>query len=114
MMQPHSNQIMTVCGPIAASELGYTLSHEHLLCDLCPFLRSYDAILDDEKLAAEELNDFQKAGGRTIVDCTSGGLGRKPEALRRISKATGINVIMGAAWYREEVYPTLVRELDTN
>ena len=114
MIRHPSTEIMTVCGPIAASELGYTLSHEHLLCDLWPFLRSYDAILDDEKLAAEELSDFRTAGGRTIVDCTSGGLGRKPEALRRISKATGVNVVMGAAWYREEVYPPLVRELDTN
>src|SRR5438094_9077312 len=48
------------------------------------------------------------------MDCTSGGLGRNPGALRRISKATGVHVVMGAAWYREEVYPPLVRELDTN
>src|SRR5262245_43937677 len=114
MMQRHSAEIMTVCGPLGVAELGYTLSHEHLLCDLWPFLRSYDAILDDEELAAEELGEFRKAGGCTVVDCTSGGLGRKPEALRRISKATGVNVVMGAAWYREEVYPPLVQELDTN
>jgi len=105
---------MTVCGPIAAVEAGYTLSHEHLLCDLWPFLRSYDGILDDEKLAADEISDYRRAGGRTIIDVTSGGLGRNPGALRRISKATGVHVVMGAAWYREEVYPPLVRELDTN
>ncbi len=105
---------MTVCGPIAADEAGYTLSHEHLLCDLWSFLRSYDAILDDEKLAAEELADYRKAGGCTLVDCTSGGLGRNPGAMRRISKAAGVHVVMGAAWYREEVYPQFVRELDSN
>ena len=114
MTQSEAKPIMTVCGPIAPKDAGYTLSHEHLLCDLWSFLRSYDAVLDDEKLAAEELGDFRDAGGRTIVDCTSGGLGRKPLALRRISQATGVNVVMGAAWYREEVYPPLVRELDTN
>lgn len=106
--------IMTVCGPIAAGEAGYTLSHEHLLCDLWPFLRSYDGILDDEKLAAAELSDYRQVGGRTIIDVTSGGLGRNPSALRRISKTTGIHVVMGAAWYREVVYPPLVHELDTN
>jgi len=114
MTQRGATGIMTVCGPIAPAEAGYTLSHEHLLCDLWPFLRSYDAILDDEKLAVKELTDYQQAGGRTIVDCTSGGLGRNPNALRRISKATGVHIVMGAAWYREEVYPPLVRELDTN
>src|SRR5689334_4390659 len=114
MTQRHFSKIMTVCGQIPPARLGYTLSHEHLLCYLWPFLRRYDAILDDEKLAAKELSEFRKSGGRTIIDCTSGGLGRKPEALRRISKATGIHVIMGAAWYREEVYPSLVKELNTN
>jgi len=114
MKQRDTTEIMTVCGPISAAEAGYTLSHEHLLCDLWPFLRSYDAILDDEKLAVQELSDYQQAGGRTIIDCTSGGLGRKPMALRRISSATRVHVVMGAAWYREEVYPPLVRELDTN
>jgi len=105
---------MTVRGPLAAAEAGYTLSHEHLLCDLWPFLRSYDAILDDEKRAAIELSEYRQAGGCTIIDATSGGLGRNPSALRRISQATGVHVVMGAAWYREEVYPPLVYELDTN
>jgi len=44
--------IVTVRGPIAAGEAGCTLSHEHLLCDLWPMVRSYDAIPDDEDLAA--------------------------------------------------------------
>lgn len=114
MTQRAPTSIMTVCGPIAANDVGYTLSHEHLLCDLWSFIRSYDAILDDEKLAAEELKDYLKAGGRTVIDVTSGGLGRNPAALRRIAKATGAHIIMGAAWYREEVYPSLVQELDTN
>src|SRR5262245_59943538 len=113
-MQRVPMTIMTVRGPIAAAETGYTQSHAHLLCDLWPFLRSYDAILDDEKLAATELNEYRDAGGRTIIDVTSGGLGRKPEALRRISEATGVHVVMGAGWYREEVSPSLVHELDTN
>ena len=105
---------MTVRGPIDAGAAGYTLSHEHLLCDLWPMAHSYDAILHDETLAIAELNCFRDAGGRTLVDVTSGGLGRNPAALRRISEATGINIVMGAAWYREAVYPARVYELDTN
>lgn len=106
--------IMTVRGPISAAQAGTILSHEHLLCDLWPIVRSYDVILDDETLAAEELKLYADAGGSTVVDATNGGLGRNPLALKRISEQSGVHVVMGAAWYREDVYPPLVYELDTN
>jgi phosphotriesterase-related protein len=106
--------IMTVQGPISASEASCILSHEHLLCDLWPIVRNYDGILDDEVLATEELKAFQRAGGGTLVDATSGGLGRNPLALKRISENAGIHVVMGAAWYREDVYPRFIYEWDTN
>jgi phosphotriesterase-related protein len=106
--------LMTVCGPVEAGAAGITMSHEHLLCDLWPIVKSYDGILDDETLAAAELAVYREAGGHTVVDVTSGGLGRNPLALRRLSEATGVNIIMGAAWYRETVYPAFVYELDAN
>lgn len=104
--------IMTVRGPITVEQAGPILSHEHVLCDLWPFTRSYDGILDDQELAVRELQAFARAaGGGTLVDATSFGLGRDPRALRRISEASGVHVVMGAGWYREEVYPRLVMEL---
>jgi len=106
--------IVTVQGPIAASQAGYTLSHEHLLCDLWDLARSYDSILDDESLAIRELAEYREAGGGTLIDATSCGLGRNPGALRRISEATGVQIIMGAGWYRECFYPAIVFEQDTN
>jgi predicted metal-dependent phosphotriesterase family hydrolase len=106
--------IVTVTGPIPASQAGCTLSHEHLLCDLWAFSRSYDGILDDETLAIGELAQYRDAGGSSLVDATSGGLGRNPLALRRISEASGIRIIMGAGWYRECVYPAIVYERDAN
>jgi predicted metal-dependent phosphotriesterase family hydrolase len=105
---------MTVKGSISPEAAGFTLCHEHLLCDLWPLFPSYNNILDDENLAIQELRLYKEAGGTTLVDCTSIGLGRNPEALRRISEATGVNIIMGTGWYREEVYPTRVFEQSTN
>ena len=104
--------IVTVTGPVSPAQAGCTLSHEHLLCDLWAFSRSYDAILDDESLAIRELAPYREAGGASLVDATSGGLGRNPLALRRISEATGIRIIMGSGWYRECVYPAVVHERD--
>src|SRR5689334_2522695 len=94
---PHpSMAIITVRGPIQAAQAGYTLSHEHVLCDLWKLVRNYDAILDDESLAARELARYRDAGGTTLVDATSCGLGRNPQALRRISEAAGVHIVMGA------------------
>jgi len=106
--------IMTVCGPILSEQAGVTLAHEHLLCDLWGIVQSYDAILDDEELAARELQDYRDLGGRLLVDVTSHGLGRNPEALRRISERTGVHVVMGTGWYRERLYPPYVYEMDAN
>jgi len=91
--------VMTVRGPVAATELGVVLPHEHLFIDL---LREYRGagLLADEALAIEELTRFRDAGGTTLVDCTSEGLGRRPEALRRVSEATGVTIVMGSGHYR--------------
>jgi predicted metal-dependent phosphotriesterase family hydrolase len=91
--------VMTVRGPIASTDLGVTLPHEHLFIDL---LREYrgNGLLHDEALAIEEVGVFRAAGGATIVDCTSEGLGRDPSALRRVAEAAGVNVIMGSGHYR--------------
>jgi phosphotriesterase-related protein len=91
--------VQTVRGPVAADALGVTLPHEHLFIDL---LREYrgTGLLSDEALAIEELARFRDAGGGTLVDCTSEGLGRSPEALRRVAEATGVHIVMGSGYYR--------------
>lgn len=61
--------------------------------------------LDDEKTAIAEVADFRRYGGGTIVDVTSIGLKRRPEALQRVSRATGVNIVMGSSWYTAAWYP---------
>src|SRR5437773_1937366 len=77
--------VTTVRGPVDVKALGYTLSHEHLFCDLWAVVRSYNGILDDEGLAAREVAAYRDAGGRTIIDVTSGGRGRLLSRTRLIS-----------------------------
>lgn len=92
--------VMTVTGPVEPADLGITLPHEHLFIDL---LREYrgDGLLNDGALAIREVSAFADAGGRTIVDVTSEGLGRAPEALKRVSEETGVRIVMGTGHYRE-------------
>ena len=61
--------------------------------------------LTDENLAIKEFGFYKKAGGDTIVDVTTPGIGRDPEALVRISDATGLNIVASTALYIEDSWP---------
>src|SRR5690606_26999046 len=100
-------RVVTVLGEIEPEDMGVTLSHDHILVDGWGLRQLYEAILDDESIALAELIRYREAGGQTICDPTNIGLGRNPEALARLSRASGVNIVMGAGWYREVVYPTL-------
>jgi phosphotriesterase-related protein len=133
-----SGKVMTVSGPVPVSEIGVTLMHEHILNDcrcwwhapktperqylaegfVCmeilgelrqdPFVNKHNITLDDEQLAVTELRDFAGLGGRTVVEPTCQGIGRDPLALRRISRATGLNIVMGAGFYLGSSHPAKV------
>jgi predicted metal-dependent phosphotriesterase family hydrolase len=106
------DDVMTVGGPIAPGELGIVLPHEHILLNAV----RWDAGLwiDDVDLAIAEVALFRDLGGTTIVDVTSGGLGRNPAGLFRVSEATGVNIVMGAGWYHEGCYPQEIWRKTTN
>jgi len=61
--------------------------------------------LPDEKKIIDELMHFKKAGGKTIVEVTNNGANRDPKALVHISKATGLNIIMGSGYYLGSSHP---------
>src|SRR5271156_5094490 len=111
-----SGKVMTVRGPIAAADLGFTLMHEHILNDcrcwwnkpkeperaylgngpvsieivgelrMDPFVNLHNCTLDNEELAIAELKPVAALGGRTGGDPTCGGIGRDPLAAQRISR----------------------------
>lgn len=134
-MNDLSQRAQTVLGPIEPSKLGITLTHEHLVADQTiyfqlptqanereyatspvnlqnlawvrfhPYLNKDNLRLDDEELMVKEVSRFKNAGGCTIVDPTSNGIGRDPEALRRISLRTGLNIIAGSGYYVSLTHP---------
>jgi len=92
--------VMTVTGPLDAAELGTTLMHEHVFFNHMLEYRG-DGFMEDARLAEIELRRLVAAGCDTLVETTSGGIGRQPELLRRVSESTGLRIVMGAGWYRE-------------
>jgi len=102
---------MTVSGPMPPETLGVTLPHEHTGLFLWHVPGRDDGweLTPDEDLVAEELRDFRRRGGQTVVDVTGPGVGRDPERLRRLASRTGLNLVMGTGWYRETYYPPEAR-----
>jgi phosphotriesterase-related protein len=109
-MTAEGKQVMTVRGLVRPEALGITLSHDHIIMDAWGIRELYEAILDNEELAIDEVRRYAKAGGGTICEPTNIGLRRDPRALRRISEQTGVHIVMGAGWYRERVYPSYIQE----
>lgn len=68
--------------------------------------------ISDEGRQESEVGAFGKVAGfgATIVEVTSIGLKRNPEALRRVSKATGINIVMGTGWASEAWSGPLIKD----
>jgi predicted metal-dependent phosphotriesterase family hydrolase len=104
-------RVMTVSGPIPPDRVGFTLPHEHTGIYLwhVPDRWDYWELTPVELTLAEELADFRRRGGSTLVDMTGPGVGRDPERLRRLAGRTGVQIVMGCGWYRGAYYPTEAR-----
>jgi phosphotriesterase-related protein len=135
-----SGYVMTVLGPIPVEQMGITLMHEHILIDasgkwvapaccsqrhigeqkvhigilgalrMNPLMNRDNCQLFDVDLAVEELMKFRELGGQTVVDPTNIGIGRDPLALQRISRRTGLHIVMSTGFYLEPSHPAYVKD----
>jgi len=134
----------TVLGPVDGDLLGFTLPHEHLVLDGSSIFSEPAAATDrymahaplgweslswlryhpyenlenvrmlDEAEAIGELALFRNAGGGTLVDVTVRGIGRDPESLARISRKTGVNIVMGTGLYTEASLTAAYRNMSVD
>jgi phosphotriesterase-related protein len=96
------NYIITVNGKIRGSEIGFTLSHEHVLVDF-----SGADMYDPEKWNDDDvlpvvipyIKEITDLGCKTLIECTPVYIGRDPILLRKISDKTGINILTNTGYY---------------
>ena len=70
-----------------------------------PFINKDNCSVDDIELAIVEVKRFAAQGGRTVLDaCADQGNGRDPEGLARISRESGLNVVMGSGIYFDRAH----------
>jgi len=132
-----SGQVRTVLGDVPAASLGRTLIHEHLILSLVAYwipeaapataglkvtlpnltqVRRHafsvrdNLVLDDIDESVRELGEFRAAGGSSLIEVTSVGVGRDVRALEMISRRSGVNVIAGCGYYIRLLQPARLEE----
>lgn len=101
-MRPVSGLVQTVLGKVPVDTLGAVDYHDHLFHS-SPLLPGDD--IDDEAASGEEAASLRDSGFATLMDATPIGLGRRPEAVARISATTGLKVVAATGLHREAHYP---------
>ena len=104
--------LITTLGPKSADELGLILPHEHVFVDL----RTWDQpgyaqaeTADVIALIAPEIARAQAAGVTALVECSTVGVGRRPDILQAVSEATGFPLVVPTGVYREPWIPDWIR-----
>jgi phosphotriesterase-related protein len=95
-------EIMTVLGPISASEIGTTLAHEHILVDFIGADSSGYHRWDRQNVidkALPFLEALQAKGCETFMDCTPAYLGRDPELMKSLALKSGLNILTNTGFY---------------
>ena len=130
-------KVMTVLGEMPAAQLGLVLPHEHVLCDVTPLALRDPAIgeveitlgnthaiayrptafkgnhrLSQRDVAEAELRAFASAGGSTIFELTTDGIGPDPEGLAALSRETGVAIVAGAGFYTADFVDSGTRSQD--
>jgi phosphotriesterase-related protein len=85
--------------------------HEHLINDVEQMAQPGFKSLVDVDLAIREVALFRQAGGGTVVELTSRGMGRDVRKLKCIADATGLNIVASTGFYTEPYYPPEVEQL---
>ncbi len=140
-VQAPSGQVQTVLGKVDPHLLGPTMMHEHILTDVTGIFeaprtasektRAYEPIrldnlawirrnyfrhhgnllLGDIPTAIDEMRLYREWGGGAVVEVTPPGIGRDPVGLARISRSSGVHIIMATGFYVAHTHPSYMLDM---
>ncbi|MCV4231501.1 phosphotriesterase [Virgibacillus sp. LDC1] len=104
--------IRTLHGDISKEELGFTYSHEHIVCRPAYWQErgEDDLLLDDKEKSKRDVLDFKQHGGRSIVDATAIDYGRDVQAVQEIALETGIHIVGTAGFNKSFLWDAQIKE----
>ena len=104
-------QLFTTLGPLRKDQLGMILPHEHVFVDLRtpdkPGYAEADAA-DVVALMAPQIEAIKAQGITALVECSTGGVGRRADMDLAVSLATGFPIVVPTGNYREPWIPAWV------
>ncbi len=130
-----TGRVTTVLGPVTADDLGVVMTHEHVFCRLDSSFRQADddpagvmaaasvvpqlqwwlrshpygnrdnLVLDNLETALAEVAMLKAAGGDTLLDVTTVGLGPNPVLLAEVSRRTRVHIIAATGYYMAPSLP---------
>jgi phosphotriesterase-related protein len=103
--------LMTTLGPMRKDQLGLILPHEHVFVDLRtpdqPGYAEADA-RDVVALMAPQIEAIKAQGITALVECSTGGVGRRADLDLAVSQATNFPIVVPTGNYREPWIPAWV------
>ncbi len=106
-------QIYTTLGPKRREELGMILPHEHVFVDLrTPDQPGYGEaeIAEVVALMVPQIEAIKRQGVTLLVECTTGGVGRRADIDLAVSKAADFPIVVPTGNYREPWIPAWIAE----
>jgi phosphotriesterase-related protein len=104
--------LYTTLGPIGRDRLGMILPHEHVFVDLrTPDKPGYASgnAADVVALMGPEIERIKALGITALVECTTGGVGRRADLDLAVSRATNFPIVVPTGNYREPWIPEWVK-----
>lgn len=103
--------LMTTLGPLRKDQLGLILPHEHVFVDLRtpdqPGYAEADAA-DVVALMVPQIEAIKAQGITALVECSTGGVGRRADLDLAVSRATNFPIVVPTGNYREPWIPAWV------
>jgi predicted metal-dependent phosphotriesterase family hydrolase len=101
-LPPPGETIVTVLGPVAANEIGFVLTHEHVLVDFTGAENYRQDRYDPDEVcraALPHLRAVKIKGCTTFVDCTPEYVGRDVRVLKQLAESTGLHILTNTGYY---------------
>src|SRR5215217_2172769 len=108
-------QLFTTLGPLRKEQLGMILPHEHVFVDLrTPDQPGYAQAEEADVVAlmAPQIEAIKAQGVTALVECSTGGVGRRADMDLAVSLATNFPIVVPTGNYREPWIPDWVAKAD--
>ena len=118
--------INSVLGPMDTADLGFTLSHEHVLVTSAGIQQIYPEFIDRSGTIERGIRDLSTAydeGLRSIIDVSTLDLGRDVRLMEEVSRGSGVNIVCATGTWRDiprvfwtatpdDIAPLYIREIE--